>query len=68
VATSLVRGKHVLCKVTGRESALVLDDAAVYQADGTIVEVGPFAALRAKYRPDEILGSERQVVMPIMSG
>jgi 5-methylthioadenosine/S-adenosylhomocysteine deaminase len=66
VATSLVRGKHVVCKVTGRDSALVLDDAAVYQEHGTIVEVGPFAELRATYQPDEIVGSERQVVMPGM--
>ena len=66
MATSLIHGKHVVCKVTGRDGALVLDDAAVYQEDGTIVEVGPFAALSAKYRPDEILGSERRVVVPGM--
>ena len=56
MATSLVRGKHVVCKVTGRDSALVLDDAAVYQQDGTIVEIGPYAELAAKYQPDEIVG------------
>jgi len=66
VASSLIRGKHVVCKVNGRESALVLDDAAVYQENGRIVEVGSYADLSAKYRPDEILGSERQVVMPGM--
>lgn len=66
MASSLVRGKYVVCKVTGRDSALVLDDAAVYQQNGTIVEIGPYAALAAKYQPDEILGSERMVVMPGM--
>jgi 5-methylthioadenosine/S-adenosylhomocysteine deaminase len=66
VATSLVRGKHVVCKITGRDSALVLSDAAVYQENGTIVEVGDFAELAARYQPDEILGSEHQVVMPGM--
>jgi cytosine/adenosine deaminase-related metal-dependent hydrolase len=66
VTRSLVRGKHVVCKVTGRDSALVLDDGAVYQENGSIVEVGPFAELAAKYQPDAILGSERQVVMPGM--
>src|SRR5688572_4478312 len=66
MATSLVRGKHVVCKVTGRDSALVLSDAAIYQEHGTIVEIGPFAELDAKYQPDEILGSEHQVVMPGM--
>jgi cytosine/adenosine deaminase-related metal-dependent hydrolase len=64
VTRSLVRGRHVVCKITGRDSALVLDDAAVYQENGTIVEVGLFAELAATYQPDEILGSERQVVMP----
>jgi cytosine/adenosine deaminase-related metal-dependent hydrolase len=64
VATSLVRGKHVVCKVTGRESAVVLDDAAVYQENGTIVEIGPLAELAAKYRPDELVGSDRLVVVP----
>jgi cytosine/adenosine deaminase-related metal-dependent hydrolase len=66
MTTSLIRGKHVVCKVTGRESALVLDDAAIYQSGGKIVEVGPYAELVAKYQPDEILGSERTVVMPGM--
>ena len=64
MASSLIRGKHVVCEVTGRDSALVLDDAAVYQENGTIVEVGSFADLSAKYQPDEVLGSERQVVLP----
>jgi 5-methylthioadenosine/S-adenosylhomocysteine deaminase len=64
--TSLIRGKHVVCKITGRDSALVLDDAAVYQENGTIVEIGSFAELKAKYHSDEVLGSDRQVVMPGM--
>lgn len=64
MASLLVRGKHVVCKVTGRESALVLNDAAIYANDGTIVEIGPYDDLRAKYQPDEILGSERQIVLP----
>ena len=62
--SSLVHGKQVVCKITGRNSALVLKDAAVYQENGTILEVGDFATLAAKYRPDEVLGSDRQVVMP----
>src|SRR5688572_2827347 len=66
MTTSLVRGKHVVCKVTGRDSALALNDAAVYQQDGKIVEIGPFAELATKYQPDEILGSDRMVVLPGM--
>src|SRR4051812_33841256 len=66
MTTSLVRGKHVVCNVTGRDTALVVDDGAVYQEDGRIIEIGPFAEVAAKYRPDEIIGSERHVVMPGM--
>jgi cytosine/adenosine deaminase-related metal-dependent hydrolase len=66
VVSSLVRGKHVVCKVTGRDAAVVLDDAAVYQQDGTIVEIGAYADLATKYRPDEVVGSDHLAVMPGM--
>jgi cytosine/adenosine deaminase-related metal-dependent hydrolase len=64
VAASLVRGKHIVCRISGQNAAVVLDDAAVYQEDGTIVDVGPYADLAAKYRPDDHIGSNRDVVMP----
>ena len=41
MASSLVRGKYVICKVTGRREAQVIEDGAVFQRDGVIVEVGP---------------------------
>lgn len=66
MASSLVRGRHLVSRVTGRDSALVLNDAAVYQQDGRIVEIGPYAELAATYQPDEIVGSDRTVVMPGM--
>ena len=40
MATSLVRGKYVICKVTGRREAQVIEDGAVFQRDGVIVDVG----------------------------
>ena len=64
MASSLVRGRHVICRVRGRTEAEVVDDGAVYQEDGAIVEVGPYRALAAKHRPDEILGSTDHVVLP----
>src|SRR5262249_51882562 len=48
----------------GRTEAEVVDDGAVYQEDGAIVEVGSYRALAAKHRPDEILGSTDHVVLP----
>ena len=37
MASSLVRGKYVVCKVTGRREAQVIEDGAVLQRDGVIV-------------------------------
>ena len=41
MASTLVRGRHVVCRVRSRTEADVVDDGAVFQRDGTIVEVGP---------------------------
>src|SRR5437762_10980347 len=62
--SSLIRGKYVICKVTGRNDAHVIEGGAVFQRDGVIVEIGPYAALAEKYRPDETLGSSEHVVLP----
>ena len=64
MSSSLIRGKYVVCKVTGRNDAQVIEDGAVFQRDGVIVEVGPFAELATKHRPDEVLGSAEHVVLP----
>ena len=64
MASSLIRGKFVICKVLNRHEAQVIEDGAVFQRDGIIVEVGSFASLVGKYRADEVLGSERHVVLP----
>lgn len=62
--SSLIRGKHVICKVLNRNEAAIIENGAVFQRDGVIVEVGAYDALAAKYSPDEVLGSERHVVLP----
>lgn len=64
MGSSLIRGKYVLCKVTDRHDAVVVEDGAVFQQDGTIVEVGRHADLLARHRPDEVLGSDDHVVLP----
>ena len=50
MATSLVRGKYVVCKVTGRREAQVIEDGAVFQRDGVIIEIRPYAGLIALKR------------------
>ncbi len=64
MASSLVRGRHVICKVDSRDHAQVIEHGAVFQRDGVIVEVGKFDDLSQKHRPDEILGSDDHVVLP----
>src|SRR5437879_6779672 len=64
MASSLIRGKYVVAKVTSRTEAEVLADGAVFQRDGIIVDVGPYADLVVRHRPDEVLGSPDHVVVP----
>jgi cytosine/adenosine deaminase-related metal-dependent hydrolase len=64
VASSLVRGKYVICKVAERREAQVIEGGAVFQRDGVIVEIGPYQELSAKYQPDETIGTEEHVVLP----
>ena len=44
---SLIRGKYVVCKVTGPNAAEVVDDGAVLQRDGVIEAVGTTASSAA---------------------
>jgi 5-methylthioadenosine/S-adenosylhomocysteine deaminase len=64
MASSLVRGKYIVCKVESRSEVRLIEDGAVFHQDGTIVAVGPHAELSARYHPDQILGSRDHVVLP----
>ena len=64
MASSLVRGKYVVCKITGPNSAEVIDDGAVLQRDGEIIETGGFEELRARHPDMEVIGSGNHIVMP----
>ena len=61
---TLVRGRHVVCRITGRNTALTVDDGAVAVDGETVREVGPFDELRIKYPDSEIVGSNRHAVIP----
>ena len=62
--SSLIHGKYVICKVVSRAEAHVIADGAVFQRDGTIIDIGPYQELAAKYQPDAVFGSDQHVVMP----
>lgn len=64
MGSSLIRGRYVIRKIIGRNEAQVIENGAVFQRDGVIVEVGSYQDLSAKYRPDETLGSAEHVVIP----
>ncbi len=62
--TSLVRGRYVVTRAVGRDGAEVLEDAAVFQRDGVIQDVGPYETLRHRHPADDVLGSPDHVVLP----
>jgi cytosine/adenosine deaminase-related metal-dependent hydrolase len=62
--STLIRGKHVICKASDRHTVDMIDDGAIFQQDGKIVEIGSYEDLAAKYQPDQILGSTHHVVLP----
>jgi cytosine/adenosine deaminase-related metal-dependent hydrolase len=64
MASSLIHGKYVICQVISRTEAEVIENGAVFQRDGTIIDIGPYQELAAKYQPDEVLGSDGHVIMP----
>jgi cytosine/adenosine deaminase-related metal-dependent hydrolase len=62
--SSLIHGRYVVLRAVGRDGAEVLEDSAVFQQDGVIVEIGPFETLRQRHRAGEVLGSADHVVLP----
>ena len=62
--TAIVRGRQVVCRITGRDSAEAISDGAVAVQDGEIVEVGRYDELIGRYQPDDVIGSSRHVVIP----
>jgi 5-methylthioadenosine/S-adenosylhomocysteine deaminase len=63
MATSLIRGRYVIARASGPEPR-VIEDGAVFQRDGVIVEVGPAADLARRHHADAQLGSPDHVVLP----
>ncbi|MEE9131196.1 MAG: amidohydrolase family protein, partial [Phycisphaerales bacterium] len=62
--SSLIRGKYVVCGVVNRHEATVIEDGAVFQRDGVIVDIGAYDEIAKKYKPDEVIGSPDDVVIP----
>lgn len=64
MVVSLIRGKYILCKASSLADVELIEDGAIAQQDGIILEVGKYADLVQKYSGDQILGSANQVILP----
>jgi cytosine/adenosine deaminase-related metal-dependent hydrolase len=64
MSSSLIRGKYVIRKVLTRTEVDVIEDGAVYQENGKIVDIGSYEEMAAQYRPDQVIGSGQQVLLP----
>ena len=63
--SSLVRGKHVICRAgTDAGSSTIISDGAVFQRDGVIEEVGAYSDLKSRYVADEEIGGQNYMVFP----
>ena len=64
MASSLIRGRYLLSATGDGGPIETLYDAAIYQEDGLIKDVGPFETLRAEYTPDSELGGPNYAIIP----
>ncbi|MDP6823908.1 MAG: amidohydrolase family protein [Dehalococcoidia bacterium] len=64
MGSSLIRGKYVVCRAIDDETSEVIEDGAVFQRDGQIIEIGPYTDLKARHDPDEEMGGRDFVVIP----
>ena len=62
--SSLIRGKYVICGVVDRNEATVIEDGAVFQRDGVIVDIGTHDEIESRYQADTVIGSADDVVIP----
>lgn len=64
--SSLVRGRYIFGRAAGATAVGVLQDAAVFQRDGEILEIGRYAELRARHPQVPEIGSDHHFVIPGM--
>ena len=64
MSTSLIRGRYMVARVTGSDNSEIIEDGAVFQRDGEIIDVGPYSNLSSRHSPDEEIGSSDFMVIP----
>ena len=61
---TIVRGRYVVCRITGRDSAEVVRDGAALVENGAIIEVGYSDDLIERHPGAEVIGSDRHALIP----
>ena len=65
MASSLIRGKYVISPMgSGGKGVATRHDAAVYQEDGVIKDIGGYRELRERYQADAELGGPTYAIIP----
>lgn len=64
MSASLIRGRYILTRAQGRDSIEMFEDAALFQRDGEIVEIGVYTDLKSRYPDVPELGTSQHLVMP----
>lgn len=64
MASSLIRGKYLICGITDDNRTEIIEDGALFQRDGQIIEVGSYDKLVQLVQPDEVLGDGSHIVVP----
>ena len=65
MASSLIRGRYVISRAgSDAQSSTVIADGAVYQKDGVIEDVGPYAEVKSRRQADEEIGGSGYLVFP----
>jgi len=63
MTSSLIWGKYLVVKSEDQGSTII-DNGAVYQENGVILEVGPYDVLKKKYAPEQVIGGNQFAVIP----
>ena len=64
MVSSLIWGRYLVSRVISDDSSEIIENGALFQRDGEIVEVGAYSDLKSKYSPDEEVGSSDFLVIP----
>src|SRR5450830_884457 len=60
----IFKAKWIVRGVHNRDEADILEDGAILEQDGVIVDMGPFDEIDRRYPGVEVYGSDDQIILP----